>query len=1052
MALTQKSNFKELEQKWQQAWEDAKIFQAKDDSKKKKFYNLEMFPYPSASFLHMGHVRNYTIGDIIARFKRMQGFNVLYPMGYDSFGLPAENAAKKAGIHPKQYTEDAIKKIMEFQKALGNSYDWSRTISTHEPEYYKWNQWFFLKFLERGLVYRKKAPVNWCPECRSTLANEEVVDGCCWRHETTQVEQKELEQWFLKTTAYADELLKDLDKLNWSDRLKHLQRNWIGKSEGTLAKFKLKDSSECLEIFTTRIDTVFSVTFLVMAPEHPKALEFIKGTKKEKEATEFIKKVSRRDREDLSKEGFFTGRYAVNPATGEEIPIYLANFVVMDYGTGIVMADAHDKRDVEFAKKYGIKLKTVLKHKDGSPLKQGEVFEDFGILENSGEFNGLTSEQAIPKIRAWLETRKLGKKVVQYKLRDWLISRQRYWGTPIPIVYCENCSKQNILLIQGLSGSNSDWFPWLEKEAKKYSVDFVCPSLPSSERSDLTVWLKELEKYTKNLNENSIVIGYSLGGLAALHLVGSLKNKIGKLVLVAPASEATDISDFKDKSKEIQAAVRKFIQHKADWKKVQSNVAGDIVLYFSTNDDRVNVSSVDFFKKKLRGKYFVLDGRGHFNSGAGVTTLPELLEELQLTGGAKAIPVPEKELPVLLPERVDFKTAGNPIASAKDWLETKCPKCKSPAKRETDTMGGFVDSSWYFLRYCSPQENKAPFDKKAVEYWMPVNQYVGGIEHAVGHLIYSRFWTKALRDMGLLNFDEPFASLFNQGIVYKGGHKMSKSFGNVVYQTDISEKYGIDTARVFLMSVAAPESDMEWSDAGVEGSARLLQKISKIAELKFKKPDARDEHKRNIFIKSYTLFLETFKFNLAIIELARYADYLAENPTRDGCETLLILLSPFAPHTAEELWHKIGNTQAELRSAGPRNQRKFQKNFLGQENRQTIFSGSEAFSRESFVSVEGWPAVNEKAISKEIEQQEVISEKTIEDVRRIIKIVNVAPKKIYLYAIPKELDLYKSMTEKLRKEFSAEVEVWANNNVRKYDPEHKAEKAKPGKPGIYIEA
>src|SRR3989344_2627769 len=412
-------NFSEIEKKWQQAWEDKKIFQAKETSKKKKFYCLEMFPYPSAAFLHMGHVRNYTIGDIIARFKRMQGFNVLYTMGYDSFGLPAENAAKKSGIRPKKYTEDAIKKITEYFKALGNSYDWSRVISTHQPEYYKWNQYFFLKFLERGLVYRKKAPVNWCPDCSSVLANEEVVDGKCWRHEDTIIESKELEQWFLKTTAYADELLKDLDKLKWSERIKNLQKNWIGKSEGTLTKFKLKNK-EVLEVFTTRIDTIFSVTFLVMAPEHPKVLELVKGTK--------------------------------------------------------------------------------------------------------------------------------------YKLRDWLISRQRYWGTPIPIVYCNKC------------------------------------------------------------------------GTVAVN-----------------------------------------------------------------------------------------------------------------------------QLPVLLPEEVDFKKEGNPLNHNKSWVETKCPICNGNAKRETDTMGGFVDSSWYFLRFCSPQDNKNPFDKKAVSYWIPVDQYIGGIEHAVGHLIYSRFFTKAERYGGVTN-------------------------------------------------------------------------------------------------------------------------------------------------------------------------------------------------------------------------------------------------------------------------------------------------------------
>ncbi|MBI2040700.1 MAG: leucine--tRNA ligase [DPANN group archaeon] len=961
-------DFSKVEKKWQQAWEDKKIFRAKESSKKKKFYNLEMFPYPSATFLHMGHVRNFTIGDVIARFKRMQGFNVLYPFGYDSFGLPAENAAKKAGIHPKKYTEDAIKKITEYLKALGNSYDWSRVIATHEPEYYKWNQWFFLKFLERGLVYRKKAPVNWCSECKSTLANEEVVSGCCWRHEETQVEQKELEQWFLKTTAYADELLKDLDKLNWSNRIKNLQRNWIGKSQGVLIDFKIKGSKNTLQVFTTRPDTIFGVTFVTVSPKHKLISELAKENKSELEKL----RTKVQNEEEKDKEGVFTGSYAINPFTNEEVPVYAANFVVAEYGTGAVMAvPAHDKRDFEFAKKYNLKIKPVV-------LKKEDKSYSFVMGIGESDIKRIGAE-IIEKTKSGFFKIKIPfDKLEPYKEFIRKSMKSGFWNefstnTGFYFIFKHKDDKLEEMELNEKTNDLID----------KYGMTFNNET-PKVHPENVYGWLAENDFYKE------LLIHTSEGVLVNSGQFNGLQSK----------DAAKAISDFAEKNK------------------------------FGKRITNYKLRDWLFSRQRYWG-----------------TPIPIIY-----CGKCGAVPVSEKELPVLLPEKVDFKTAGNPIASAKDWTETKCPKCKSPARRETDTMGGFVDSSWYFLRYCSPQENKAPFDKKAVEYWMPVNQYVGGIEHTVGHLIYSRFWTKVLRDMKMLNFDEPFTSLFNQGIVYKDGHKMSKSFGNVVYQTDISKKYGIDTARVFLMSVAAPESDMEWSDSGVEGSFRLLQKISKIAELKFKKLDAKDEHKRNILIKNYTLLLETFRFNLAIIELARYADYLAENPTREGYETLLTLLSPFAPHIAEELWHKIGNTQVELRSAGPRNQRKFQKNFLGQENRQMIFSGSEAFSRESFVSVEQWPAVNEKAIRPDIEQQEQILEKTIEDVRRIIKIVNVAPKKIYLYTIPKELDIYKSLKETLQKEFSAEVEVWANNNVRKYDPEHKAEKAKPGKPGIYIGA
>lgn len=776
------SEFTAIEQKWQRKWEEAKIFKASEDPKKRKMYVLEMFPYPSASFLHMGHVRNYTIGDAIARFRRMQGFNVLYPMGYDSFGLPAENAAKKQGIHPKKYTEQSIAKIMEFQKALGNSYDWDRVLATHEPEYYKWNQWIFLKFLEKGLVYRKKSPVNWCPVDDSVLADEEVVDGRCWRHEDTPVEKKELEQWFMKTTSYADELLEDLDNLKWSDRLKHLQRNWIGKSHGTLIDFAIKGSQHKLQVFTTRPDTIFGVTFVTISPKHKLISELAKENKSE------IEKLAKsvQNEEEKEKEGVFTGSFAVNPFTNEEVPIYAANFVVAEYGTGAVMGvPGHDKRDFEFAKKYQLPIKTVIVPKEKKDFKATlAAYVDDGILVNSGEFSGIDNNDAIDKISHFAEKKAFGKKVTQYKLRDWLFSRQRYWGTPIPVVYCDK------------------------------------------------------------------------------------------------------------------------------------------------------------------------DG---------------------------VVPVPESDLPVLLPEKADFTKGGNPLNQVKEFVDVKCPKCKGNARRETDTMGTFVDSAWYFLRYCSPKDDKAPFDRKAVDYWMPVDQYIGGIEHAVGHLLYARFMTKAMRDLGMLKIDEPFTALFNQGIVYKDGHKMSKSFGNVVYQTDISEKYGIDTARMFLMSVAAPDSEMEWHDKGVEGSFRLLQRIGKIAELNFAKPSEMDEHKRNSVIKRYTLLLDEFKFNIAIIELMQYADYLLDHPTKEGFEDLLKMLSPFAPHTAEELWHKIGN--------------------------------------KTFVSVERWPISDEKKIRPEFDFVERFIDTTISDIRDILKLTKIeTPKKITLFVSDGwKYDLYKMVGKELTK-------------------------------------
>jgi leucyl-tRNA synthetase len=855
-------DFKAVQEKWQKKWEKEKVFEVELHSKKKKYYVLEMFPYPSASYLHMGHVRNYTIGDIIARYKRMCGFNVLYPMGYDSFGLPAENAAKKAGEHPRKYSEKAIEMIKKYQKALGNSYDWSKTIATHEPEYYKWNQYFFIEFFKKGLVYRKKASVNWCPKCNTVLANEEVVNGKCWRCESI-VEEKKLEQWFFKTTAYADELLNDIETLDWSDRIKALQRNWIGKSFGTEVLFEI--NGEKWPIFTTRVDTIYGVTFMVISAQHPELMKLVTKENK-KQVEEFVEKCKKaEDVESLDKEGVFTGSYAINPITREKIPVWIGNFVVADYGSGMVMAvPTHDQRDFEFAKKYNISLKVVIQPTEGKYLviekslvkesvnqlkeygsveiektdknwgkffrinvtvgkekefikflennlliksedggswyadsmgstnivvfnkkhfvvnnykdledfkkygrKQGipeeqldiqlenemnQAYTEEGILVNSGEFNGLENRKAIEEITKFLEKKKLGRKTVNYKLRDWLISRQRYWGTPIPMIYCDKC---------------------------------------------------------------------------------------------------------------------------------------------------------------------------------GV--------------------VPDEKLPVLLPEDVSFGGTGNPILTSKKYQEVKCPKCGMKAKRETDTMGGFMDSSWYFLRYCDNKNNKQAFDKKNVDYWMPVDQYIGGIEHAVGHLIYSRFFTKALRDLGYLSFDEPFLRLFNQGIVNKDGSKMSKSQGNIVTQDEISEKYGIDTARIFLMFVADPESSMEWNDAGVESIFRFVKRVIAL-EAKEKSND-KLEHYKNKFVKEITFDIEHFKFNLALIKLMKWEDVLSKGCDKKSYEEFLKIFSVFAPHVAEELWFNYG--------------------------------------KKSFISIEEWPKFDEKKINEKVEFSEGLVNSLVEDINQVQKLAKI---------------------------------------------------------------
>ncbi len=817
--MEKKVDFAVIEAKWQKKWADEKVFEAKEN-KKKKYYVLEMFPYPSASYLHMGHVRNYTIGDIIARFKRMNGFNVLYPMGYDSFGLPAENAAKKEKQHPKKYTENAIKQIKLYQTKLGNSYDWGRTLATHEPEYYKWNQYFFIKFFEKGLAYRKKAPVNWCPSCETVLANEEVEKGKCWRCES-EVQTKDIEQWFLKTTAYADELLRDINKLEWSDRIKAMQENWIGKSEGTDILFDI--GKEKWPIFTTRPDTIFGVTFMVISAQHPKLMELV--TKEQKrEVEKFLKKIKETKEEDvekLNKEGVFTGSYAINPLTKGKVPVWAGNFVVADYGSGMVMAvPAHDQRDFEFAQKYEIPIKVVIRpeQRDTEAVVMDEAYTSEGKLINSEGFDDLFSEEAKVHITKALEAKKLGRKTTNYKIRDWLISRQRYWGTPIPMIYCDKCG---------------------------------------------------------------------------------------------------------------------------------------------------------------------------------------------------IVPVDEKELPVLLPEDVKFGGKSNPILTSKKFQDVKCPKCKGKARRETDTMGGFMDSSWYFLRYCDPHNDKSAFDKEKVEYWMPVDQYIGGIEHAVGHLIYSRFFTKVLRDLGLVKIDEPFMRLFNQGVVYKDGKRMSKSHGNTITQEEISNKCGIDSARLFLMFVASPESDMEWSDDGIEGISRFVRRIF---ELKAnKKGDAKSEHYRNKFIRDITLDINNFKFNMAIIKLMKFLEIIRENSDKQSYEDFLKMLSVFAPHIAEELWEKLGN--------------------------------------KNFVSLSDWPKFDENKIDEKLQLAEKNVEKTIEDVLNILKIVkekeNKEGEKIYIYVIPNELENYNAKV--LTRRIGKPVSVFAVNDKKKYDPSQKAAKSKPGKPGIYVE-
>ena len=752
-------NFGEIEKKWQDFWEGSGLFRVDNECDKDKFYCLVMFPYPSGT-LHVGHGRNYIIGDVVSRYKIMKGFKVLSPIGWDAFGLPAENAAIANSIHPSIHTRNNIKKMRVQLERWGVGYDWEREVTSCEPDYYKWTQWIFLKLFESNLAYKKKAAVNWCPSCATVLANEQVVDDLCERCET-RVEQRDLEQWFFRISDYAQRLLDDLEALDgWPEKVKTMQANWIGRSEGARINFKLEGTHEIIPCFTTRPDTIFGVTFMSLAPEHPIINELINGTEYEKPVSEFVSRARgqstiERTSEGTVKEGIFIGRYVINPVNGEKVPLWVSNYALMEYGTGAVMAvPAHDQRDFEFARKYDLPIKIVIQPSDNdttlNPEAMGKAYVEDGVQVHSDRFDGIPNREAIPKIINFFEENGIGERNINYRLRDWLISRQRYWGAPIPIIYCESCG---------------------------------------------------------------------------------------------------------------------------------------------------------------------------------------------------TVPVPDENLPVLLPDHVEFKPHGrSPLDDVEEFLNTTCPKCGGSAKRETDTMDTFVDSSWYYLRYLSSKDNTQAFDSKYVNKWLPVDQYIGGIEHAILHLLYSRFITKVFFDLKLINFNEPFRNLFTQGMIIKNGAKMSKSKHNVVNPDLITEKYGADTQRLYTLFIAPPQRDAEWNDRGVIGSYRFLNRLwNNITEFEehfknvpyteikrdlFSKETKELYRYINITIKKVTEDIEkSWSFNTAIaavMELLnmvldfsaglRDKEFINEevsindfNVLRLSLESIVKVLAPFVPHICEELWEILGH-------------------------------------------------------------------------------------------------------------------------------------------------
>lgn len=724
-------NAGKIEKKWQKIWEKSGIYKVKDKVKdKKNFYHLVMFPYPSGD-LHMGHWYNYAPADVYARLKKMQGFNVLSPIGFDAFGLPAENAAIKNKIHPRIWTYRNISVMKKQLKSMGAIYDWSREVITADPDYYKWTQWMFLKIYEAGLAYKKKTLANWCPKDQAVLANEQVIDGRCWRHPDTLVIQKKVDQWMFKITDYAEDLIKSLEKLDWPERTKLMQKNWIGKSEGAVVKFQIPNSKfqekRFIEVFTTRPDTLFGATYVVLSPDHPLVEEITTKEQKEKVrhyvANAHLKTELERTSLEKEKTGVFTGSYATNPVNGEKVPIWISDYVLMTYGTGAIMAvPAHDERDFEFAKKFNLPIMKVID--PGREWPEDKLYIGGGLLINSGKFTGLESADARKRITKWLKSRGLGDFSTQYKIRDWIISRQRYWGAPIPIVYCKKCG---------------------------------------------------------------------------------------------------------------------------------------------------------------------------------------------------IVPVPDKNLPVKLPPLKNFKpVAGgkSPLARVKSFINTRCPKCKGKATRETDTMDTFIDSSWYFLRYADPKNKKQFANRQKLNSWLPVNMYIGGVEHAVLHLLYSRFFVKVLKDLGYLEFDEPFTALRHQGIILgEDGQKMSKSRGNVVDPDGLVKKYGADTVRMCLCFMGEYSQGGPWSPTGILGIKRFLDGIyTKFSIFNFKFSNTKDQELQKLLhqtIKKVGEDIENFRFNTAISALMILWNKLKnQNFEKDNVETFLKLLSPFAPHFAEELWSKLGNKKS----------------------------------------------------------------------------------------------------------------------------------------------
>lgn len=1096
-------DFEKIEKKWRAFWEKNRVYQPDLDRASKPFYNLMMFPYPSAEGMHVGGVYAFTGADTFARYKKMRGFDVFEPIGLDGFGIHSENYAMKIGQHIAEVSRRTEKNFYRQLSLVGNMYDWSRRVETYHPDYYRWTQWIFLKMFEKGLAYQKKAKVNWCPWCKTVLSDEQVIGGHCERCDSV-VEKKQLKQWFFKITDYADRLLKNLDWIDWPEDVKQNQRNWIGKSEGALIRFpiriisnhggknsqaKINQSSkkDYLEVFTTRPDTLFGATYMVIAPEHSLLVKASSSLENSPQVKQYVEKALKKSEEDrLSEKKQKTGIklegvVALNPATGEELPIFVADYVLEGYGTGAIMAvPAHDERDFEFAKKFNLPIKpVVMPEKNLKEIqtiglkieKKGEkaefqfgrtAYAAAGVAVNSDFLNGLKTEEAKNKMMVWLEKNKLGKKQITYKLRDWCVSRQRYWGPPIPIVWCDHCAleklrrkdsagrteKTKVLLVHGLGATGgSFWFPWMKRKLENLGCEVLVPEIGHERSPKLSVWTKKLSPYLEKIGENGVVIAHSLGSKAVLHAVEKMGQgkKIGQIFLVASAigNPKRDWDWIKKKLKGVDvnvAALKSFWEEALDWKKIDRKIKEKFII-ISTDDSLIDAEnyqvaklsnlevktwnyqrhfkqpynqklfhfivgkmdkirypkniSLNFGDQKIwksllngeksvetralnpeeKSRYFgkIAEGdrvifRNTQNQeekvfrilkthkfekladflgekellkktfpGQKITTLKELENKyaaLSSDGYARkikenglvaweielereAVPVAEKDLPVKLPLMKDFLPEGRgkgPLAKNEKFVQTICPICRKEAERETDVSDPFVDSAWYFFRYLSNENKKIIFDPKRAKKWMPVDMYIGGKEHTVLHLLYSRFVTMFFKDLGLIDFEEPYRKFFSHGLITKDGAKMSKSKGNVVNPDEMLEKYGVDAVRLYLRFLGDFTLGGDWRDSGLAGMLRFVKRLWAIFfELE---GIGNGKIKMNLLdktVKSVGEDLEKLSFNTAVAKIMELVNWLKANQelfdqkqARRIKETLALLLAPLAPFLAEEFWSRLG--------------------------------------------------------------------------------------------------------------------------------------------------